>query len=187
MGIIRYPSDYRGYDGLFTFTQVFDSYEKFKQELNAYMFDTAIGAIEPEQEDEALDKKIFNVFLLKYKNHYFRYRNASTIFNKTAIEFTKLYKEYAIVKKFADNEILTSNTTNNKNYKTNNGAEGHITKYQINESDTTTLDPRLYIDYENSTINRSAFINERIEKMRNLFMNQINEVVIKEGVFTKND
>lgn len=180
-----YPTDYRGYDGLLTVADIFPTYDSFKEQMNDYMFSNQIGTLEDEDENETLDKKIFNVFFNRYKNHYFRFRSGATILTKLAREFERLYQEYDSIKVLASTENLTGTTTTNKDYKTNNGAEGVITKYQIDESTSSTDDSRLYIDYVNGRINRSSFITDRIDDMKKLFMNKTNEVVIKEGILTK--
>lgn len=178
-----YADDLHGYDGLYRFSDVFPTMDEWVKGMNEYLFDFELS-IEDEQ-----DRKVFNILLSRYKNNFFRWMNISTIYSKMANEYTRLKRLLARQEVYQDLYNVTGTTTTVENFKTNNTANEedpeNQTKYRTDIETTFVDNSDLYLEKIDEIVSTGDIVNTWVDSIKTNFMNRSDEVVIKEGIYTK--
>lgn len=181
----------KGYDNLSTLGRLYPT----SQEFNNGIKDVLVFA------DVVDDKDIIDLYwkLLyrQYRNHYFRYRNTSTISIKLAESVERVVQYYKSEQILEDTPDLTSTTTKDngntstisKEYDTDNtqtaNKEGFldtVTETTDNNGNTSIVDnSELLMKYTRNRTEVVQYLHREIEDMRIHFMNEI-DYDIKYGI-----
>lgn len=173
-----YRDDLHGYDDLFTFADLFPTYELWKDRVGSYMYDIEVDS------DARAEKIYMNLFNV-YKNHFFRFATMPKIFTEIAGRLTVLYAELEVGSWIKENSSdIAGTSTINENYRTNNTAEEsdpeNNTRYRTDINTSKVDNGTVDLELRDRVANNANRIQNFITDMRPMFMNKTNEIVIKE-------
>lgn len=173
-----YRDDLRGYDDLFTFADLFPTYQDWVDRVGSYMYDITI------ESDERAEKIYMNLFNV-YKNHFFKFSTMPKIFTDLASELTVLYAELVVGSWITENSADISGTTSiDESYRTNNMEDEsdpeNNKRYRTNINTSKVDNGNGELELRDRLANNANRINRFILRLRPMFMKETNEVVIKE-------
>lgn len=165
------------YNYLFRFIDLFATYEKFKEKMNMYMFNTQIDS----SNDEIM-YKLHNLLFYRYKGYFFRWTNESTIYNEVALRVQPLIDKNKLLEETISNiERVLEDVALAEDFDRENIVDESIETYEnykTSQNKNTSQSGRSKLILKENIIEQKKLFNDFINSFRTLFRLHKDEIVI---------